>query len=131
MEIKSQRKDRTRRYDTANGLAFDLKRHLNNELVLARPPSAAYKFQKAYRRNKLVFAAVGAVAGVLLRGWVVSTGRAVRATQATKAESRQRLVAEGAQAQAQTKQQEAEVERSHADRKSTRLNSSHLVISYA
>src|SRR5664280_2029821 len=77
--MKCLEKDRTRRYDTANGLAFDLKRHLNNELVLARPPSAAYKFQKAYRRNKLVFAAVGAVAGALLLGVVVSTWQAVRA----------------------------------------------------
>ena len=120
--MKCLEKDRTRRYDTANGLAFDLKRHLNNEPVLARPPSAAYKFQKAYRRNKLVFAAVGAVAGALLLGVVVSTWQAVRATQATKAESRQRLVAEGAQAQAQTRQREAEVERSHAEAEQQRAD---------
>ncbi len=37
--MKCLEKDRTRRYETANGLAFDLKRHLNNEPVLARPPS--------------------------------------------------------------------------------------------
>ena len=36
-------KDRTRRYETANGLAADLKRHLNNEPVVARQPSNAYK----------------------------------------------------------------------------------------
>jgi serine/threonine protein kinase len=47
---------------TANGLAADIKRHLDNEPVTARPPSAAYKFQKAFRRNKLVFAAGTAVA---------------------------------------------------------------------
>ena len=39
--MKCLEKDRTRRYETANGLAFDLKRHLNNEPVLARPPSTA------------------------------------------------------------------------------------------
>ena len=38
-------------------LAADLKRHLNNETVVARPPSAAYKIQKAWRRNKVAFAA--------------------------------------------------------------------------
>ena len=113
--MKCLEKDRQRRYDTANGLAADLKRHLNNEPVLARPPSAAYKFQKAFRRNKLTFAAAGAVAGALLLGVVVSAWQAVRATQATKAESRQRLVAEAAQADAQTKQREAEGERSRAD----------------
>src|SRR6202050_5197301 len=66
--MKCLEKDRTRRYDTANGLAADLKRHLNNELVVARPPSAAYKFQKAFRRNKLAFAAGIAVAVALVAG---------------------------------------------------------------
>ena len=44
--MKCLEKDRTRRYETANGLAVDLKRHLNNEPVVARPPSSAYRFQK-------------------------------------------------------------------------------------
>lgn len=82
-------KDRQRRYDTANGLAAHIKRYLNNEPVVTRPPSASYKFQKAFRRNKLVSAAAGAVAGTLLLGVVVSAWQAVRATQASKAESRQ------------------------------------------
>ena len=51
--MKCLEKDRTRRYETANGLAMDLKRHLNNETVVARPPSSAYRFQKTVRRNKL------------------------------------------------------------------------------
>ncbi len=59
--MKCLEKDRARRYETANGLAADLKRHLDNEPVIARPPSAAYRFQKAFRRNKLFFAAAGAV----------------------------------------------------------------------
>ena len=37
--MKSLEKDRTRRYETANGLAIDIQRHLSNEPVLARPPS--------------------------------------------------------------------------------------------
>jgi len=80
--MKCLEKDRTRRYETANGLAFDLKRHLNNEPVLARPPSAAYKFQKAFRRNKLAFTAGIAIAVVLLLGIIVSTWLSVRATRA-------------------------------------------------
>ena len=64
--MKCLEKDRTRRYETANGLASDIQRHLRNEPVLARPPSAAYKFQKAFRRNKLVFVAGGVVANGLL-----------------------------------------------------------------
>ncbi len=66
--MKCLEKDRTRRYETANGLASDIQRHLNNEAVLARPPSAAYRFQKAIRRNKLVFAAGTAVVVALVVG---------------------------------------------------------------
>src|SRR5438874_5260375 len=54
--MKCLEKDRTRRYETANGLASDIQRHLNNEPVAARPPSTAYRFQKLVRRNKLAFA---------------------------------------------------------------------------
>src|SRR5207253_1264638 len=53
--MKSLEKDRSRRYETANDFAADLKRHLSNEPVAARPPSAAYRFQKAFRRNKVAF----------------------------------------------------------------------------
>jgi serine/threonine protein kinase len=49
--MKCLEKDRTRRYETASSLAQDLKRHLENEPVLARPPSAADKLQKAWQRN--------------------------------------------------------------------------------
>src|SRR6185503_15015060 len=44
--MKCLEKDRTRRYDTANGLAADIQRHLSNEPIVARPPSASYRFQK-------------------------------------------------------------------------------------
>src|SRR5678816_2575646 len=50
--MKCLEKDRTRRYETANGLATDLIRHLSNEPVIARPPTAVYKLQKAWKRNK-------------------------------------------------------------------------------
>jgi hypothetical protein len=46
--MKCLEKDRQRRYETANGLAADLKRHLSNEPVVARPPSTAYRFQKHF-----------------------------------------------------------------------------------
>ncbi|MBL9138870.1 MAG: protein kinase, partial [Verrucomicrobiales bacterium] len=117
--MKCLEKDRTRRYETANGLAADITRHLNNEPVAARPPSAAYRFQKAFRRNKLVFAAAGAVAGALVLGVVISAWQAVRAQQASQAASRQRLVAEAAQADAQARQREAETERQRANAQAT------------
>src|ERR1017187_771066 len=66
--MKCLEKDRTRRYETANGLAMDIQRHLNCQPVVARPPSRLYRFQKMARRHKLVFAAVGAVIAALLAG---------------------------------------------------------------
>lgn len=54
-------KDRTRRYQTANGLAMDLQRYLEHQPVVARPPSTLYRLGKAWRRNRLAFAAGGAV----------------------------------------------------------------------
>ncbi len=92
--MKCLEKDRTRRYETANGLAADLKRHLGNEPVLARPPSAAYRFQKALRRNKLVFGATAVVAATLVVGIAVSTWQAFAARKAQHRESLARRDAE-------------------------------------
>ncbi|HEY5043355.1 MAG TPA: serine/threonine-protein kinase [Verrucomicrobiae bacterium] len=82
--MKCLEKDRTRRYETANGIAADLKRHLNNEAIVARPPSAAYRFQKSFRRNKLAFAAACAIAATLLFGIIIATSQAIRATHAKR-----------------------------------------------
>jgi hypothetical protein len=82
--MKCLEKDRSRRYDTANGLAADLQRHLSNEPVIARPPSTAYKFQKLVRRNKLAFTAAAAVTLALVLGLGTSLWQAVRATHAKK-----------------------------------------------
>ncbi len=71
--MKCLEKDRSRRYHTANGLAMDIQRYLDNEPVLARPPSAAYRFQKLVRRNRITFGTVSAVAAALIFGFVVST----------------------------------------------------------
>ncbi len=71
--MKCLEKDRTRRYETANGLATDIQRHLTNEPVLACPPSTAYRFRKMVRRNKLAVATVSAVAVALLIGLGLST----------------------------------------------------------
>ena len=61
--IRALEKDRARRYETANGLAMDVQRYLDNEPVVARPPSRIYRLQKLVRRNKTTFVA-GAHGGV-------------------------------------------------------------------
>jgi hypothetical protein len=50
--MKCLEKDRTRRYETASGLAADVQRHVGHEPVVARPPSTAYRVAKFVRRNK-------------------------------------------------------------------------------
>jgi WD40 repeat protein/serine/threonine protein kinase len=90
--MKCLEKDRARRYETANGLAADLKRHLNNELVVARPPSASYRLQKAFRRNKLVFSAGVAVVLALVIGLRLA-GIGWRQAREEKAESEHQLYA--------------------------------------
>lgn len=86
--MKALEKDRSRRYETANGLAMDIERHLNNEPVDARPPSQFYRFQKLVHRNKVTFAAVAAVIAALIIGLGASTWLFLRERQA-----RQRAVA--------------------------------------
>src|SRR6266699_1427484 len=49
--MKCLEKDRARRYETASSLSADLKRYLQNEPVVARPPSAGYQFRKFVRRH--------------------------------------------------------------------------------
>lgn len=71
--MKALEKDRARRYETANGLAMDLQRHLNHEPVVARPPSRLYRLLKLVRRNRGVFAAGGAVVLALVAGFGTST----------------------------------------------------------
>ncbi|HEX5218391.1 MAG TPA: serine/threonine-protein kinase, partial [Verrucomicrobiae bacterium] len=71
--MKCLEKDRMRRYDTANGLAMDIQRYLNNEPVIACPPSSLYRFEKMVRRNKLAVGALGGVTLSLLLGLGLST----------------------------------------------------------
>jgi WD40 repeat protein len=103
--MRALEKDRTRRYETANGLAMDIQRHLNLEPVAARPPSAAYRLQKLVRRNKLAFAAGAAVAGALVLGLGLSTFLYFRESKARvraeAAEDTQKLLLKQAQASEQ------------------------------
>ncbi len=80
--MKTLEKDRSRRYETANGLAMDISRYLADETVQACPPSATYRFRKFARRNRVALTTVVLVSAALVLGTVVSTWQAVRATRA-------------------------------------------------
>ncbi|MCI0537815.1 MAG: protein kinase [Verrucomicrobiales bacterium] len=110
--MKALEKDRARRYETANGLAMDVQRHLNNEPVVARPPSAAYRFQKLVRRNKVGTMATAAVATALLVGLGLSTLSFMRERSARRQAEVQRQLAadQGQRAESEAKRAEATVE---------------------
>jgi serine/threonine protein kinase len=67
--MKALEKDRTRRYETATGLAEDIQRHLHDEPVIAGPPGVAYRVRKFVRRNHLAV-----TAGLLARSRAEATG---------------------------------------------------------
>ena len=71
--MKALEKDRQRRYETANGLAMDVRRFLDNEPIVARPPSRLYRLQKTARRNRVAFAAVSVVVVALAAGLGAAT----------------------------------------------------------
>jgi serine/threonine protein kinase len=75
-------KDRTRRYETANGLARDVEHYLKDEPVEACPPTAGYKLRKFARKNKKLLVTATAFVALLVMGVAGSAWQAVRATQA-------------------------------------------------
>lgn len=97
-------KDRQRRYQTVNALAADIRRHLNDEAVTARPPSRAYRFRKLVRRNKTVFAAVGAIAFTLVCGLGTSTWLYLRERETSREHQKLRRAAERAQHEAEARE---------------------------
>jgi WD40 repeat protein/serine/threonine protein kinase len=83
--MKALDKDRTRRYETANGLARDVERYLHDEPVEACPPTTGYKLRKFARKNQKLLATAAAFLVLLLLGVAGSAWQAVRATQAEAA----------------------------------------------
>jgi serine/threonine protein kinase len=80
--MKCLEKDRTRRYETASGLARDLQRYLAGEPVEAGPPGAGYRFRKYARKHRAALGMAGAVVALLVGATGVSFWQAVRATRA-------------------------------------------------
>ncbi len=99
--MKCLEKDRTRRYDTANGLAMDIARHLGDEPVVARPPSRGYRMRKFVRRNRASVLAGSLVAAVLILGIIGTTLGLLRSMKAEREQSRERELAEQARVEAE------------------------------
>ena len=87
--LKCLEKDRTRRYDSAAGLAEDLRRVLDSHTVSARPPSPGYRFQKFVRRNRVAVAAAAAVLAAVLAGSTAAVVAMLRAQEAEAVAARE------------------------------------------
>jgi eukaryotic-like serine/threonine-protein kinase len=94
--MKSLEKERSRRYETANGLAMDIERYLTDEPVLACPPSASYRLRKFVRRNRGQVIAAALVVLALLAGIAGTTIGLIRAERQRQLAEEQRVKAEQA-----------------------------------
>jgi tetratricopeptide (TPR) repeat protein len=83
--LKALEKDRDRRYETANGLAHDIQRHLHDEPVQACPPSAGYRLKKFVRRNRGPVLAASVVLCCLVGGIAGTSWGLIRATKEAEA----------------------------------------------
>jgi serine/threonine protein kinase len=106
--LKALEKDRTRRYETANGLARDLERYLADELVEARPPSAGYRLRKFVRRHKGQVLAASLVLLALVAGMAGTTYGLFRAEERRSEAEMARDAEADAKRDAQEKRQAAE-----------------------
>ncbi len=92
---KCLEKDRTRRYETADALAADVRRHLANEPVLAGAPSALYSLRKFVRRHRVLVTAVSLGSLALALGATLAAYGLVQAQrQAETATGRSRFLSE-------------------------------------
>ncbi len=119
--MKCLEKDRTRRYETANGLARDVQRYLADEPVEACPPSMLYRLRKTARKHRGVLTAAAAIAALLVLGVIVSAGLAAWAMSAHRAAQAAQLEAEAAYAAERRARQEADAARQGAEAVSQRL----------
>jgi serine/threonine protein kinase/tetratricopeptide (TPR) repeat protein len=99
--MKALEKDRNRRYETASSFAADVQRFLEDEPVLACPPSTAYKLKKFARRNWAAVLTAGTILLLLVVGIVGATfgliwaeNRRQEAENARAAEEEQRKIAD-------------------------------------
>jgi len=87
--MKAIDQDRSRRYESAAGLANDLRRYLASEPIQARPPSTRYRVAKFVQRHRLGVAAAGLIAAAITTGTVMTAVGFVRASRAEREAERE------------------------------------------
>jgi WD40 repeat protein/serine/threonine protein kinase len=122
--MKTMEKNRNRRYESVSEFTADIKRHLNNEPVLAGRPSTVYRVQKFIKRNKLLVTSAAVIVIILVVATSVSLWQMVRANRAAEQLKVEKENAESAEQQARTAEQTVTIERDRAEEseKDARLN---------
>jgi serine/threonine protein kinase/tetratricopeptide (TPR) repeat protein len=85
---KALSRDPAMRYQSVSELGADIRRYLDDEPIVARPPSTLYQLAKFTRRNRLLVASTGAVILALAVGLAATSaalGRERRARDETQA----------------------------------------------
>ena len=103
--FKALAKDREHRYQSAFGLAQDIRRYLAGEGIVARPPSLAYQLKILGRRHKTALCTTVGTFTALMIGLVVSTSLYLNADSARReAVVAQRKAEAARQAEAEQRQ---------------------------
>jgi serine/threonine protein kinase len=127
--MKCLEKDRTRRYETANGLVRDVQRYLADEPVDACPPTLAYRFHKFARKHRGLLTTAASFAALLVVGVIVSTWLAAWALRSQVIAQSARAGLESALTKEQAAREEAETAKRQAESFSHRLVSATQVLS--
>ncbi|USN98775.1 MAG: tetratricopeptide repeat protein [Phycisphaeraceae bacterium] len=90
---KALERDKARRYQSASELGGDIRRFLDDQPIVARPPSTFYQLVKFTRRNRVLVASTAAVILALAVGLVAATVSLSRERQA-KADMQAALTSE-------------------------------------
>ncbi|RYD41385.1 MAG: serine/threonine protein kinase, partial [Verrucomicrobiaceae bacterium] len=96
--MKAMSPDRRHRYATANGLAWEITRYLNNEVVEARNAGRGHRLYKLIRRNRVAFAAGGMVIAAMMGGFGSTIWLLIREHRALEEQAHLRRLAEESRA---------------------------------
>jgi serine/threonine protein kinase/WD40 repeat protein len=108
--LKALDKERRLRYDTATALVADIERHLNDEPVVAAPPSVAYLTRKFVRKHNKAVVTAATVAALLAIGLATTTWQWRRADANAKRAIQNQQVAEARKTEADRQRDAAELE---------------------
>ncbi len=126
--MRAMEKERSRRYETPNAFADDIQRFLNQEAVVARPVSTAYRMKKFAQRNWGAVIAGSIIAATLLFGFGISTWFAIRENQAAEDANKQREIAQQRTVEALAAREAEAVERASAEKERDRVSALNVTI---